>query len=64
MGAVIYPSVNSTEWQIGVSTNFGPGIVYDIGVASADLGVAAATSPFETELTKPGSPLAPFYVNR
>lgn len=29
MGPVIYPSVNSTEWQIGVSTNFGPGTVYD-----------------------------------
>lgn len=29
MGPVIYPAVTSTEWHIGVSTNFGPGTVYD-----------------------------------
>lgn len=29
MGPVVYPAVTSTEWHVGVSTNFSPGTVYD-----------------------------------
>ncbi|MCC6822823.1 MAG: hypothetical protein IT579_18995 [Verrucomicrobia subdivision 3 bacterium] len=36
MGPVIYPAVNSAEWQIGVSTNGGGGTVYDPTVLTVD----------------------------
>lgn len=36
MGPVVYPSVNTTAWQLGVSTNLGGGVVYDPTVLVPD----------------------------